>query len=289
MRAGFVRRAVSRFMPGETLDDALEAARALARRRIPAVLTCLGENVTSREEAAAVARHYLEALDRIREAGLDAEISVKLTQLGLDLGPDLAASHVEALAARAGRGGARLWIDMEDGAYTDATLALYRALRPGHPGLGVCVQAYLYRTRDDLETLIRLGAGVRLVKGAYREPPERAYPRKRDVDANYLALAKRLLGAEARAAGVFAVLGTHDPALIDSILSHAEASAVPAAAYEFDLLYGIRRDVQERLTLEGRRLRILISYGAYWFPWYMRRLAERPANLLFVLRSLAAG
>lgn len=285
----FVRRAVSRFMPGETLDDALSAARALGGRRMGAILTFLGENITDAAEADAVARHYLDAIEKVREAGLDAEVSVKLTQLGLDLGPDLALAHVDRLAARAGDHGKRLWIDMEDSRYTGATLELYRRLRQGRSNAGLCLQSYLRRTAADLESLIPLGAAIRLVKGAYKEPAEVAFPRKRDVDESYFALARRLLSEEAGRAGVYAALGTHDTELIRRIAAHALSAGVSKDRYEFELLFGIQTAEQARLTEEGQRVRVLISYGSFWFPWYMRRLAERPANVLFVLRNLAGA
>jgi len=289
MRAPFVRRAARRFMPGERLDDALDAAAALRPAGMPSILTCLGENVTRPEEAAAVAAHYLEAFDSAAARGLDVEISVKLTQLGLDLGQDLAAGHVATLAERAARHRSRLWIDMEDSSCTDATLAVYHALRPAHPTLGICLQAYLRRTEEDLESLLPLAPAVRIVKGAYREPPEKAFPRKADVDESFFRLGARLLSPGAVAAGAWTVAGTHDPILIGRLQAHAASAGLPRDAFEFDLLYGIRRDLQQNLARDGWRVRILISYGSSWFPWYMRRLAERPANLWFVARGLLSG
>lgn len=289
MRAPFVRRAVSRFMPGETLDDALSAAAALGSEGLGSVLTCLGENVATREEAAGVAAHYRDALGRVAQRGLDAEISVKPTHLGLDLGRDVALANLAAIAAEARRVKSRVWIDMEDSSCTQATLDLFRETHTGVGGVGVCLQSYLRRTPADLESLLPIGPAIRLVKGAYREPADRAFPAKRDVDEAFFRLAARLLGEEARRAGGWTVLGTHDPALIDRIIRHAAANGVARDQFEFDLLYGIRRDVQRRLAADGHRVRVLISYGSYWFPWYMRRLAERPANLWFVARSMLGG
>jgi proline dehydrogenase len=282
----FVRRAVARFMPGEDLEAALAAARALQPEGLGAVLTCLGENLREPAEAARVTRHYLDVLDGARRASLDAEISVKLTQLGLDFSPAEGERNLDTLIERAKAHGTWVWVDMESTAYTDTTLAIYRRARSRHRNVGVCVQAYLYRTERDLKDLIALGAGVRLVKGAYREPPDRAYPRKRDVDANYFALATRLLGTEARTASVRAIFGTHDRALIRRIEASARAAGLPRGGLEFQMLYGIQRQEQARLAAAGHRFRVLISYGDAWFPWYMRRLAERPANVLFVLRHL---
>jgi proline dehydrogenase len=288
-RYRFVRRAVLRFMPGEDLESALAAARALAPRGMGSVLTCLGENLKAPAEARQVARHYEDVLKTIKGASLDAEISVKLTQLGLDFSTGECEAHVSALAESARASGTWVWIDMESAAFTDVTLALYRRVRGRFDNVGVCVQAYLYRTAADLDPLMAAGAGIRLVKGAYRETPDRAWPKKKDVDANYLLLATRLLGEDARRAGVRAIFGTHDMALIGRIRQAARAAGLPAQALEFQMLYGIRRRDQERLAAAGHRFRVLISYGDAWFAWYMRRLAERPANVLFVLKSLLGG
>jgi proline dehydrogenase len=285
-RRAFVRRAVSRFMPGESLEDALATAPTLKQDGIGLVLTRLGESVEDAAEADAVAAHYLEALARVRAGNVDAEISVKPTQLGLDVDPERCFAHVRALTGRAAALGNFVWIDMEQSRYVDATLELTRRVRAEHANVGVCLQAYLLRTAPDLERLLPSGAGIRLVKGAYREPPEIAFPRKRDVDANYLALAHRLLADDTRKTGVRAVFGTHDPRLVRAIVDHAATLGLPARACEFHLLYGIQRAEQQRLARAGHPVRVLVSYGPYWFPWYMRRLAERPANVLFVARSL---
>jgi proline dehydrogenase len=285
-RRAFVRRAVSRFMPGESLEDALGTAPALRPDGIGLVLTRLGESVTDAAEADAVAAHYGEALERIRATAVPAEISVKPTQLGLDVDPERCYSHVRALAERAASLGNFVWIDMEQTRYVDATLELCRRVRAERANVGVCVQAYLYRTARDVEGLIAAGAGVRLVKGAYREPPDRAFPRKRDVDDNYLELARRLLEPDVRQAGVRPVFGTHDPRLIQAIAAHGAARGLAPRQIEYHLLYGIQRAEQRRLARAGHTVRVLVSYGSYWFPWYMRRLAERPANVLFVAKSL---
>ena len=286
MRRAFVRRAVSRFMPGETLEDALGAARSLKEQKLSTILTCLGENVKDAAEAEAVARHYLDAIDIVSASGLDAEISVKLTQLGLELSPELAFTNLTSIASRAAEKKNRVWIDMEEARYTNATLAIFRRLRQERTNVGVCLQAYLRRTPVDLEDLLPLGPAIRLVKGAYLEPPELAFPEKSTVDANYFSLAQRLLSPEARSTGTWAAFGTHDRVLIRRITTHAGSTAVPRGGYEFELLYGIRTEEQTRLAGEGHRVRVLVSYGSYWFPWYMRRLAERPANVLFVAKSL---
>jgi proline dehydrogenase len=286
VRAPFVRRAVSRFMPGETFDDMLRAARELAPQRVDSVFTRLGENVTDLEEARAVAGHYLQAVDRIKQAALDCEPSIKLTQLGLDIDRDVATSHARAIAARAQAAASYLWIDMEQSPYVDVTLDIAEQLKRDFPRVGVCLQAYLRRTAKDLERMLAIGAGVRLVKGAYRELPTLAFPKKHAVDANYLNLATMMIGARAQRDECRAVFGTHDTKLISAICHLAPSIGVSAGGYEFHMLYGIQRAEQMRLAAAGERVRVLIAYGTYWFPWYMRRLAERPANLWFVVKNL---
>ncbi len=284
-RYWFVRRTVSRFMPGENAEDALAAAGRLKELGISTVFTVLGENITDKAEADAVAAHYEQVLRRIVTLGLPTEVSVKLTQLGLDLDPELCYGNLEKVIRCAGRD-STVWIDMEASNYVDATLALYRRARAAYPNVGVCLQAYLYRTAADLDSLIPLGAAIRLVKGAYREPPEIAYPRKRDVDENYFALTKKLLSGEARRAGVRTAIATHDRKLIRRTEELAAATGIGKDAFEFQMLYGIQRGEQLRLAREGWGSTVLIAYGSHWFPWFMRRLAERPANVLFVLRNM---
>jgi proline dehydrogenase len=285
MRWGFVRRATSRFMPGETIDEALAASKTLG---VGTVLTQLGENLKDAKEAEAVTRHYLDVLDRVKAGKLDVEISVKPTQLGIDFSREACEKNFQTLIERARSQGKWVWLDMEATPYTDATLDVYRRARALFPNTGLCVQAYLYRTAADVESLIASGSGVRLVKGAYKEPPDKAFPKKSDVDENFYKIALRLLSPEARAKGVRAIFGTHDAVLIRRIEDYARSQNLPADALEFQMLFGIGRQQQLRLAAAGYRFRVLISYGAAWFPWYMRRLAERPANILFVLRSLFA-
>jgi proline dehydrogenase len=285
-RVPFIRRAVSKFMPGESFDDMLAAARATAAGGIGAVFTRLGENVKDLAEADGVAAHYLEAIDRVQASQLICEPSIKLTQLGLDIDRELAYGHLRDLAARADAAGNYLWIDMEQSHYVDVTLTLTKRLRQEFPRIGVALQAYLFRTREDLEDITSRGIGVRLVKGAYNEPPSVAFPKKSDVDANYLALAQSMLSAATRIAGARAVFGTHDLQLIQAIRAHAAATGVKPSDYEIHMLYGIQKPAQLKLAGEGVTVRVLIAYGDYWFPWYMRRLAERPANVWFVAKSL---
>jgi proline dehydrogenase len=286
VRAPFVRRAVSRFMPGETFGDMLRAAQALAPLGITSVFTRLGENVTDLDEAQAVADHYLQGIDRIRQLGLTCEPSVKPTQLGLDIDRARARAHLFAIAERARQAGSYLWIDMEQSPYVEVTLELTEELRATHPGVGVCLQAYLHRTREDLSRMLRAGAGIRLVKGAYREPPSVALPAKADVDANYLSLGRAMIDDKARGGASRIVFGTHDTKITGSLCGHARETRVTQGQYEFHMLYGIQRSEQGRLAAAGEDIRVLIAYGTYWFPWYMRRLAERPANVWFVVKSV---
>ncbi|MGH7836585.1 MAG: proline dehydrogenase family protein [Candidatus Binataceae bacterium] len=283
-RYGFMRRAVRRFLPGETAEEALAAVRSLSENGLFSVLTRLGENIRNGGEAADATRHYLGVMERILAAGLPAEISVKLTQLGLDLDPEFCHANLEKII-RGTPPEKTLWIDMEQSSYVDATLELYRRARLAFSNVGVCVQAYLYRTEKDLNALIAMGAAVRLVKGAYNEPAEIAYPRKKDVDKNYLHLAQRLLSPEARRAGVRAALATHDKTLITKLLVWSAGQGIPRNHMEFQMLFGIQHSEQLRLAREGCRCGVLISYGEQWYPWFMRRLAERPANLLFLMRN----
>jgi len=287
-RYWFVRGTVSRFMPGETLDDALGAAEALRSKGIGTVFTHLGENVKDRAEAQQVTEHYMGVLRRIRESGLPAEISVKLTQLGLDLSPDLCFEHLKAIVERAQKDSV-VWVDMEASNYVDATLDLYRRALTAHPNVGVCLQAYLHRTKDDLAKLLPLRPSIRLVKGAYNEPPEIAFARKQDVDENYLELGKQMLRAKRENRSVRAAFGTHDVALIRRLAEFASAEGFRKKDFEVQMLYGIQRAEQERLASEGCTSIVLVSYGDYWYPWFVRRLAERPANLWFMVRNVFAA
>ena len=289
MRAPFVRRSVERFMPGEAMEDALAAARRIQdTQRIGTLLTHLGENLASLTEAEAVTAHYLELIDRVQASALDAQVSVKLTQLGLDLGPAECFRNMLALVERAERSGRMVWIDMESSPYVDPTLDLFRRLRERTARVGICLQAYLRRTPADVEALEPLGAAFRLVKGAYREPPSVAFPKKADVDEQYYRVARRLLDP-ALPPGTFLGIATHDERLVERLRTTAAAGGAERGRYEHEMLYGIRRPLQEKLVRARVPLRVLISYGEFWFPWYMRRLAERPANVLFVARGLIRG
>ena len=276
---GFVRRSVSRFMPGETLDDALEAAAALKKKKIGATLTHLGENVADRAEAQQVREHYLEVLRRIRAQGIDTEISLKLTQLGLDLSDELCFEHLKAIIAQE-RPESTVWIDMEASNYVDATLALYRRALETFPNVGICLQAYLYRTAKDIEDLLGMRPSIRLVKGAYKEPPEVAFQQKSEVDQNYVRLMMQLL-----LHGNYPALATHDEAIINAACKYARDNGIDKASFEFQMLYGIRRDLQQKLVSQSYNVRVYVPYGSQWYPYLMRRMAERPANLMFVMSN----
>lgn len=286
----FVRKSVSAFMPGERLEDALGAASTLKPQKINTILTRLGEGVTRLDEAERVTQHYLDALETIKASGLDAQISVKPTQLGLDLDADQCQRNLDRICEKGERlGNVPVWIDMENSPYVDPTLELYRKSKERYKGVGIAIQAYLYRSAKDIESLIPLGPAVRIVKGAYLEPADVAYPKKSDVDENFYTLCCRLMAEDAQKTGSLLHIATHDVPLSDRLLAFIDQRKVPASAYEFAMLYGIQRSQQQRLAQSGRRLRVLISYGEYWYPWYMRRLAERPANVTFVLKNLFGG
>ena len=285
-KAAFVRRAVRAFMPGETIDDALRAAQELKRQGINTILTRLGENITRIDEAEEVTQHYFQVLDKVAAAGLDAHVSVKPTQLGLDQDPSLCRRNLERLIERTEQRNNFLWIDMESSPYVEPTIELYKFGRGKSSRIGIAIQAYLFRTEKDVEALIPLGSAIRIVKGAYLEPPDVAFPRKADVDENFFRLCVRLLQPDAVAAGCLLHIATHDMSLVERLTAWITANNIPASAYEFAMLYGIQRGHQSRMAKEGKRLRVLISYGEYWFPWYMRRLAERPANVWFVAKNL---
>jgi proline dehydrogenase len=285
-RTAFVRRSVSTFMPGEKLEDAMAAAAVQQKDGIGTIFTKLGENLTRVEEAEEVTQHYLDTLDRIQAAGLRAQISVKPTQLGLDLDKELCFRNLQRLIDRATERGNFVWIDMESSPYVDPTLELFRRTRARSPLVGIAIQAYLFRTQKDIELLLPLGSAIRMVKGAYLEPADVAFPQKTDVDENFYKMSCRLLSPEAQQAGCLLHMATHDPVLVDRLTAFIDAQRVPASAYEFAMLYGIQRSLQQRLVKAGRPVRVLIAYGEYWFAWYMRRLAERPANVWFVVKNI---
>jgi len=285
-RTAFVRRSVVKFMPGERIEDAIEAAKALKPRGITTILTKLGENITHLDEAKDVRDHYLRVLELIHAAGIDAQISVKPTQLGYDQDPELCFKYCMELLDRCAAAKTMFWLDMESSPYVDGTIALFKRLRAQSPIVGIAIQAYLYRTEKDIEELLPLGSAIRLVKGAYLESASVAYPKKSDVDENYFKLAARMLQDDNVRPGAILHIATHDIPLQERLRKVIADRKVSKDRYEFAMLFGIQTSRQEEFGRQGVRVRCLISYGEYWFPWYMRRLAERPANVWFVVKNM---
>jgi proline dehydrogenase len=285
-RVPLTRRFVRRFVAGQTADEAFRVISDLDRRGLLTAVTYLGENVVTSRDAEAATGVYLDLLDRIDRARLRCLPSLKLTHLGLDLGEELCLANLTRLLDRGAAAGVRVWIDMESSAYTDRTLDIYAKVRPRYPLAAVVVQSYLRRTPGDVERLIKLGATVRLCKGAYQEPPSIAYPDKADVDAAYRRLIERLLADDARAAAVYPGFATHDERMQQHAVAMARARNLPANAWEIQMLFGIRHDLHAPLQAAGVPLRVLVPYGEDWYGYFMRRLAERPANVLFLLRNL---
>lgn len=282
-RNGLAKRLASRFVAGETPDEGVAAVRELNRAGISASLDLLGESVAKPEEARQARDTYLDTLDRIRAAGVDANVSVKLTQMGLDIAEDLAIENMNAIIERAAQYASFVRIDMEGSAYTARTLDLFK--RVFYPkfgnSVGVVLQSYLRRTPQDVDDMVALGARVRLCKGAYKEPPDIAFPAKRDVDQTYDTCMQRLLER-----GNYPGLATHDERIITAAQGFVRAMGIPAERYEFQMLYGVRRDLQVALRRDGHRLRVYVPFGTHWYPYLMRRLAERPANVAFIAGSV---
>lgn len=277
-------RVVARFVPGETLDEALAAVRELNAAGMSATLNPLGENVTTAAEAAAGTDAYIEIFERIATEGLECNVSVKLTVMGLDLGEEVASSNLcRVLEVAAGHGNF-VRIDMESSAYVDRTLDVWRRVRASFPAVGVVIQSYMRRSADDIERLVTEGAALRIVKGAYAEPDDIAFADKREVDAEYIRILDRLAKPDAAANGVKVAVATHDPAMLEHGRRLIDDQAL--AGWEFQMLYGIGKALQQELVGAGYDVRVYVSYGTSWYPWFMRRLAERPANLGFFLRHL---
>lgn len=282
----FVRRAVKRFMPGENLDAAIEAAKNLQRQNLGSVFTYLGENLLDISEAEFVKDHYIEVLKRISFENLKAEISLKLTQIGLDLSFEKSILYFEEIAAQAEELNNFVWIDMEGSDYTQITIDFYNRVHKKFSNTGLCLQAYLLRTTSDIKNQLNINSSIRFVKGAYKEPPGIAFQKKADVDKNYLNIAEMLLQRSFSTKAKI-VFGTHDLKIINHIKQTADR--LNSNEKEFHLLYGIQTSEQIKLAKQGFKVRTLISYGKAWFPWYMRRLAERPANVWFVLKNIFSG
>jgi proline dehydrogenase len=275
-----------RFVAGETVEEAIAAVQALNAQGLLATLDHLGENVAAEAEARTASDQVLRLLDAIEASGVRSGVSVKLTQLGLDVRPALAAENVERIVARAAEARRFVRIDMESSGYVQPTLDLFEELWGRYKNVGVVIQSYLNRSTDDVARLVEMGASVRLVKGAYDEAPEVAYPSKADTDANFVRLMEILFSEEAQALGVFPAIATHDTRLIDWAKDHTRRQGIGRDRFEFQMLYGIRPRLQRQLAAEGFRVRAYVPYGEQWYPYLMRRLAERPANVIFLLRNL---
>jgi proline dehydrogenase len=271
-----------RFVAGETLEEALATVADINAQGMTATLDHLGENVTGRHEAVTAADDAIRSFRAIQEAGVRCNASVKLTQLGLDIDPGFASENLSRVVQAAAQYENFVRIDMESSEYVDRTLEIFAALFSTHRNVGVVIQACLYRSASDLEQVVKAGARVRLVKGAYLEPPAVAFQRKEDVDSNFVRLSELLL-----AHGTYPAIATHDPRMVEAAQSFARSHDIPNSAFEFQMLYGIRRDLQSQLVRAGHNVRIYVPYGPHWYPYLMRRMAERPANVMFVLNNLA--
>jgi proline dehydrogenase len=273
-----------RFVAGEELTDAVEAIRHLNRQGISASFDHLGESITAEVETHKEVNEYIRVLDSIRDSQLDSNVSVKLTQLGLDVSQDLCYANTRTIVEAALARDNFVRIDMEDSPKTEATLQVFKRLKAEFENVGIVIQSYLFRSEKDIEELLKIGARIRLCKGAYKEPPSVAFPNKADVDANYVKLTKLLLSS----AG-FHAIATHDENMIEAAIKFAKEQNIAPDRFEFQMLYGIRRDLQQKLVRQGYRMRVYVPYGRYWYPYFMRRLAERPANAWFVLRNIIKG
>jgi proline dehydrogenase len=280
-RAPVTRTMVHRFVSGETLDDALPVLDRIHAAGLRTTVDVLGEAVDTDAAATAAADRYVELLDAIAAHGLDGNVSLKLTQMGLDVGRDVCRDNVERVFRKAAESGSFVRVDMEDHTKTDATLGLWRELRPVNPSSGVVIQASLRRSDADITALMADGVRIRLCKGAYKEPASVAYQEKAEVDRAYVALMERLLRA-----GEYPALATHDPRIIRRAIAFAEREGIGRERFEFQMLYGVRRDLQDQLVAAGWTVRVYVPFGQEWYPYFMRRLAERPANVAFILRSV---
>jgi proline dehydrogenase len=281
----FVQKAVKRFMPGGTVNDAIKASKELLKNRIPTTFTHLGENITTLDEAEENTHHYLDLLEKIKSVNLDIEISLKLTQIGFDLSFDKTLELFTTIADKANKLNNNVFIDIEDSNYVDGTISFYKKIKENYGNVGLCLQAYLYRTMDDINKLVEINPWIRLVKGAYSEPASVAFHKLSDVNKNYLDLSEFLLKL-VEEQNIRVAFATHDLKLQKQIKQMGSESILPKEKLEFQMLYGIKTNDQIKLAREEYSIRTLISYGDAWYPWYMRRLAERPANIGFVLKNL---
>jgi proline dehydrogenase len=285
-RFRYFKKLTTRFVAGDTIDDVVPIIQELNAENITASFDHLNESVESSVEAENEVAEYLNILAKIDERRIRSNVSIKLTQFGLGIDPELAYRNARRVVEEAHRRGNFVRVDMEDSSVTQATIDIFKRLRAefGLDDVGIVLQSYLYRTLADAEDLLKLPARIRICKGAYNEPPEVAFPEKKDVDANYVKVTQLLLSS-----GVYHGIATHDPKMIDAAIDFATREGIGKEKYEFQMLYGIRRDLQRQLARDGFNLRIYVPYGKHWYPYFMRRLAERPANIWFVLKNLAKG
>jgi proline dehydrogenase len=282
-RFSLFKKLTTRFIAGENIDEAVPAIREVNAHGCSASFDHLNESVSSVAETEAEVREYLDVLARIEESGINSNVSIKLTQFGLEIDPDLAYRNARRVVEDAARRGNFVRVDMETSHLTRATIDVFKRLRTefGLNDVGIVLQSYLYRTMDDARELLKIPARIRICKGAYNEPAEVAYPDKKDVDDNYVRVMQLLLSS-----GVYHGIATHDPKMIDATINFAQREGIAKEAFEFQMLYGIRRDLQEQLARDGYGMRVYVPYGKHWYPYFMRRLAERPANIWFVLKNL---
>lgn len=280
------RKLTTRFVAGENIDEAIAAIRELNAEGCSASFDHLNESVSSPSEAEAEVKEYLTILDRIEATQINSNVSIKLTQFGLELDPELAYQNARRVVQDAARRGNFVRVDMEASAYTQATLDVFKRLRAEFElnDVGIVLQSYLRRTYADAQEMLKLPARIRICKGAYKEPPEVAFPDKKDVDENYVRVMQLLLSS-----GTYHGIATHDPKMIDATVDYAQKQGIGKEAFEFQMLYGIRRDLQRQLAKDGYNMRIYVPYGKHWYPYFMRRLAERPANIWFVLKNYFKG
>ena len=281
-----LKKLTTRFVAGENIEETIVAIRELNAHGCTASFDHLNESVTNVAETEEEVREYLRILARIDDTGIRSNVSIKLTQFGLDVDPELTYKNARTVVAEAARRGNFVRVDMEASNVTQITIDIFKRLRAeyGLNDLGIVVQPYLRRTERDVEDLLKIPARIRLCKGAYNEPPEVAFPDKKDVDDNYIRLMRVLLSS-----GVYHGIATHDPRMIDATVAHAARERIGKDAFEFQMLYGVRRDLQEQLARDGYPVRVYVPYGKHWYPYFMRRLAERPANVWFVLKNMVKG
>ena len=285
-RFGFLQKLTTRFVAGETIDDAVSHIREINSENSTASFDHLNESVASEAEAEAEVIEYLDILRKIDETKIRSNVSIKLTQFGLGLDKELAYRNARRVVEEAHRRGNFVRVDMEDSAVTQVTIDIFKRLREEFDlnTVGIVLQSYLYRTYEDAQDLVKIPARIRICKGAYNEPPEVAYPEKKDVDANYVKVMQLLLSS-----GTYHGIATHDPKMIDATIDFAQREGIGKEKFEFQMLFGIRRDLQRQLARDGYNMRIYVPYGKHWYPYFMRRLAERPANIWFVMKNVLKG